>query len=540
MGSIKNFSKIGEFYSGNKARLLLVLLIPLVLLAPYIAGSLFSGDTFFTGYLMNAHDQNIYYSFMKQAQDGHIRFLNLSCDIPHEREYIHTLFLLLGGISGLLNLPLWLVYLVSKYIFSVLFGFAAWAMLKKVVSGGWITTGLLAVMLGSGFGMFGKIYSFISGIEVSGEAMSSFPGDLWMPEMTVWNSINYTPLFIWSYLLIVLIYGGIYLGEKKESFKPFLVSAGSVFLIGLSHSYDLVPIAFISFALFLLFRFFKSWPFKQRVFWGYSAYGVLFLATLLYQYYVLKTNAGFSLWAEKNVNLPPNFIVILMGFGLLSLGYVECILRVFKFKQMSLELKFMAIWLLLQTALMYSPFAFSRRFILGISVPLAVFFVLFLKRLANTKLPPKISYTLCGLLLCITFLTPAYQVAANFGKVVIRDSRFFYSQEAYSAYSYISNNLTEEDILLSGIKESNRALRFSSAPVSAGSTQQTPEDVRNKVEVLFSQAGGELDNFVQNRGISHILCNKSEHKAFLNKNLGFLSKNEVVFENNLYIVYEVM
>ncbi|WP_077539367.1 hypothetical protein [Sedimentisphaera cyanobacteriorum] len=533
------FSKITEFYSSHKGRLLIILLIPLVLLAPYIAGYLFSGSTFFTGYLMNSHDQNIYYSFMKQAQEGHIRFLNLCCDIPHEREYIHTLFLFLGGVSGLLYLPLGFVYLVSKYVFAVLFGFAAWEMLKKVLTGSWLTTGLLALMLGSGFGLFGKIYSFISGVEVSGETMSSFPGDLWMPEMTIWNSINYTPLFIWSYLLIVLIYGGIYFGEKRESFKPFLLSAISVFLIGLSHSYDLVPIAFISFSLFLLFRICKAWRFRMRVFWGYFTYGVLFLASLIYQYYVLKTNSGFSLWAEKNVNLPPNFLVILAGFGLLSLGYIECIVRLPKFKQMGIELKFLSIWLLLQTALMYSPFDFSRRFILGICVPLAVFFVLFLKRLAKTKLPPKLTYPLCGLLLCITFLTPAYQVAANFGKVYIKDARFFYTQDAFEAYSFISENLTEDDVLLSGIKESNRALRFSSAPVVAGSTQQTPEAVRRETEILFSEAREGLKDFARQRAVTHILVNKNEQGRFISVNENFLDNSETLFENDSYIFCEI-
>ena len=530
------------FFASGKMQILLILLIPIFILMPYIAGYVFQGEDYFTGYMMNSHDQNIYFSFMKQAEDGHSLFLNLSSDIPHKRQYLHTLFLLTGATSRVLHLPLWLVYLVSAYIFSVVFGFLMLKIMQKFLSKGWATTGLMILLLGSGFGLFGKIYGFVSGIEITVQNMTKFPCDLWMPSLTVWNSINYTPLFIWSYLLIIVTYVGIWQGEKKESFFPFVFSGVAAALIALSHSYDLVPLGFVSLLILVLYRVQTKRIFPIKVFLGYSFYAIFMIGATAYQYYVLKTNPGFSIWAEKNVNLSPNFLVILAGYGLLSLGYVECLLQLRSYKKISLEIKFLGWWLLLQTSMLYSPFPFSRRFALGIFVPLAIFFVLFLKRIM-TK-PSMLNFSVCTMLVLATFLTPVYQVAANLAKVAQKDARFFYTQDKLKAFESLDNGLTQTDVILADLDSSNSILRFTPAALCAGSTQQTPEQTIKQVDAIYS---GQTDadsldivDFFKEHNVSYIFVDRVNNADFLEKFATYLTTHKVHFENDGYIVYNVI
>jgi len=523
---------------------------------------------------MNPHDQNIYFGFMKQAHDGYWAFLNLPSNIIHSRQYIHTLFLLQGMFARFTGVPLVYIHLFSSYIFAVLFGFVIRSLCCRLHKDGLFTSLVLAVMLfGSGFGVFGKIYSSVFHHEITVKNMSAFPGDLWMPEMTVWNSICYTPLFIWSYLLIILIYGGIWLGELRKSFFPFLVAAVAVFLIALSHSYDLVPLGFLSLILLILFRIKKQkiW-FKLPVFCGYCLYAVFFLGAMGYQYYVLKNNPGFSVWAAKNVNLSPDFTVILMGFGVISLGYLELILRFItwlrKYRQTnntvlssdidimneaslspslsesneldgepSLMIRFMGFWLIVQTLMLYSPFPFARRFILAIFIPLVIFFIFFIKRILERK--TRIAVTIATCLIIVSFFTPLYQLLANSVKVIKADSRFFYSRNQLAAYSSMNKGMDSSDVVFASFPESNRLLRFSPAAMIAGSTQQCSEEIQKDVRALFSAKNISLLPFLQKNRVSYIFLNKKNDKIFSEKYRIFLNTLSPVFENSNYIVYKL-
>jgi len=543
---------------------ILIFTIPAIILFPFLLGNILHSKLYFTGYLMNAHDQNIYFGFMKQAKDGYLCFLNLPSNIIHPRQYIHTLFLLQGFLSRITNIPLVYVHLLSSYSFAVLFGLTIRVIALKIFQNNIFTSITIAVtMFGSGFGIFGKIYSSIANHEMTVKNMSSFPGDLWMPEMTVWNSICYTPLFIWSYLLIILVYAGIWVGEVKKTFLPFIISATAVFLIALSHSYDLVPLGVISLLLLILFRIYKrQWLIELPIFLGYCVYAILFLGAMGYQYYVLTTNAGFTVWASKNVNLAPNFIVILMGFGVLSLGYIECFIRLFndiKNKNYHIRIskqdltntipfdknpllvdlltRFICFWLIIQTLMLYSPFPFARRFILAICIPLVICFILFIKRITLKK--NHINILLAIALVALTFLTPLYQLLANTVKVVKADKRFYYSPEQLTAYSFMNKGLNSNDVVFATFHESNNLLRFSPAAMLVGSTQQSSEEIQKDVNSLFAGSDLPLVTFLQKNRVSYIFLDKKNDKLFIKKHSAFLKTLSPIFKNNNYIIYAI-
>jgi hypothetical protein len=428
---------------------------------------------------------------------------------------------------------------------------------EKIFKNPIFTTLTIAVtMFGSGLGVFGKIYSTIRHSAMNVKNMSAYPGDLWMPEMTVWNSICYTPLFIWSYLLILLVYGGIWAGEEKKRFTPFLISSGAIFLIALSHSYDLVPLGFISLLLLVLFRIYKKrWSIELPVFIGYTLYAISLLGSTGYQYYVLKTNPGFAVWASKNINLSPDFIVILMGYGVLSLGYLEGFLYLggilkerhfFEFKSeddssserslVDLMMRFLCLWLIIQTLMLYSPFPFARRFVLGIFVPLVIFFIFFIKRI--TAKGGRVHIITAGVLIVMTFITPAYQVLANTVKVIKGDSRFFYTSEQVDAYSSMDKGLDSSDVVFAAFHESNKLLRFSPAAMLVGSTQQSSEDVQRNVKSLFEcRDDVALIPFLNSNRVSYIFLNKKNDAEFIKKYADLLSGLPVRKENHDFIIY---
>jgi hypothetical protein len=518
----------------------LCIVLPLPLVLPLFAGLVFSGGHYFAACFENLHDQNIYFSFIRQARDGFIFFINAPCHIPHEHEYVNFTLLIVGILSRFTGMSMELSYILTGYFFSVAVCLSLCYLFGQIIKDKRLSLlGVFVAWSGGGFGLFFKIFAALSGFSIDEKNMTSMSGDLWMPEMTIWHSAAYSPLFISSYLMIMLVYGGIWVAEKKDAFWPLALSAISAFYLALSHSYDIIPLGMISVFIFVLFRVEKkSLLPSPRLLAGYLLFVFGLLGGTLYQYYVLKHNPGFSLWAAQNINKSPAFHMILAGFGVLSLGYVEAFIMMFKDgKKIDIPMKILIFWLFFQTALLYSPFPFARRFILGIIVPLALLFVFFVARLwmRGGRLP-----RLCALaLLALLPLTFLYQSAANVGKLVKRDPRYFYGREAVEAYRSLSQ-LGEDDIVMGSLHESNRLMRFCPARMICASTQQSAAGMREAVEQIF--AGDktlQVQNFISNNGVSYIFLDKNVQGGFIEASAEFLSRQEVVFENNSFIIYNI-
>jgi hypothetical protein len=514
----------------------LILGLPAITILPSLLG-LFRGGAYFSGCLENIHDQNIYFSFISQAKDGFLFFINAPCSIVHEREYANFTFLAIGWFSRISGLSMEFSYVLFSYLFgvSVCFCLAGLflGLIKDQIAA---AAGLCAAWMGAGFGVIYKIAFMAQGLSIDKVNMTSVSGDLWMPEMTIWHSAIYSPLFISSYLMIILIYGGIWLAEKREGILPLAVSAAAVFFLALSHSYDIVPVGMISFALMVMFRIEKKVLWKPRVFAGYMLFAAGLLAGTAYQYYVLKHNPGFSIWADQNVNKSPPFHIILAGFGFLSLGFIElALLMAFERKKMDLAFRFLGFWLVFQTLLLYSPFPFSRRFILGIIIPLSFFFILFLMRLWKKSPASRI---IAVALFIGTFPTFIYQEAANAGKALSRDQRYFFIGDRISAYRAMSP-LGFRDVIMGSLEESNCLLRFTRAQMACASQQQSSPGAKEALGKILDGDSSGLEEFIRKNRITYIFLDRKAQAVFISANRAFLSSQNVFYENDGYIVYKV-
>ncbi len=518
---------------------LLAIALPLPIIIVLAAG-LFARNHYFTGCLENIHDQNIYFSFIRQARDGFFFFINAPCHIPHDREYLNFTFLIIGMVSRFSGLSMEASYILSSYVFSVAVCLCLCLLFTGIFENRKVAlTGLCIAWLGAGFGVFYKVFGMITGTAIDKANMTSASGDLWMPEMTVWHSAGYSPLFISSYLMLLLAYGGIWVAESREKFWPLVISSAAIFYLALSHSYDIIPAAMISFFMFALFRFEKKKLLPPPpILAGYVLFAVGLIGGTLYQYHVLKTNPGFLAWAAQNVNRSPGFHMILAGFGVLSLGYIEILLMIFvDRKKLDIPAKILGFWLVFQTILLYSPFPFSRRFILGIIIPLAVFFTFFLIRLWRRGIPSKICATILLLAVPLTFV---YQTAANAGKFAARDSRYFYGKSATEAYSAMSS-LKQNDVVMGSLEESNCIMRFCPAQMACASTQQSAPGMRESIENIFSGNIGakDMDAFMKNNRITCLFLNKKAQSVFISAVPDFLLRKNLFFENDGYIIYRV-
>jgi hypothetical protein len=526
----KSYGKSGYLW------ILLILGLPAITILPLLLG-LIRGGAYFSGCLENIHDQNIYFSFISQARDGFLLFINAPCSIAHEREYVNFTFLAIGWFSRLSGLPMELSYVLFSYFFGVAVCFCLAGLFLGLIKNQIAAAlGLCAAWMGAGFGVLYKIAFMAKGVSIDKVNMTSVSGDLWMPEMTIWHSALYSPLFISSYLMVILAYGGIWFAEKRERMFPLAVSAAAVFYLALSHTYDIVPVAMISFALMLMFRIEKKKLWKPRLLAGYLLFVVGLLGGTAYQYYVLKHNPGFSIWADQNVNKSPPFHIILAGFGFLSLGFAElALLLAYERRKMDLALKFLGFWLVFQTLLLYSPFPFSRRFILGIIIPLSFFFILFLMRLWKKGTAARIIAVALFLGTLPTFI---YQELANAGKAVSRDQRYFFAGDRSSAYKAMAP-LAPRDVIMGSLEESNCILRFTRAQMACASQQQSSPGAKEALAKILAGDSSGLDGYLRKNRITHIFLDKKAQALFISSNRSFLDSQNVFYENGGYIVYKV-
>ncbi len=538
LSPLRSLPFIGRWLSSKYLCIILILLLPLIILAPFLYGY-WLDPKLFTGFLVQMSDQNIYFGFMNQALDGNLRFVNLPCHILHEREYINTLYLVIGLVSRWTGWPLDVTYFLSKYLFSVCFGISFLVLLKMLGAAiEEINAGILVCLWGGGFGAFGKLVAWINGYsdeQLSQLDLHYYPVDLWLHMINPWRATFYTPVYIWSYWLVLTTYLGLLLGEIKKKVIPFLVSSLSIGFLMLSHSYDAVPIFCLSIVIFILFRMEEKEKISKKVIYGYATFLGSYFMTFSYQFYVLHFNPGFSLWREQNVNLSPDPIRIFLGFGVMSLGFFEMLLRMKTLKSLSLLGKFLSFWLILQTLLLYSPIPFNRMLILGIFIPLSIFFIAFLCRLTAKGYQK----TAVGLLL-LCFVSPVAQNLYSFYKVHGKSPLYFYTPLELEAYSSLNGNrLCQEDVVLSSMEYSNRLLRFCRGSMIFAAAQQSAPKMKERVKKIFYGCEKNLQGFLKENRVSYIFLNKAEHEIFIDTYQNELSAMEIYFENAEYMIYRI-
>lgn len=226
----------------------------------------------------------------------------------------------------------------------------------------------LAVVLflaGSGLGPFYGMFAQPPA-EVGGRY--DWPLDLWVAESNAFLSMTYSPNFIASLLLLLLSAFLLYHAYISEKVRYAVVAGAASLLLFQFHPYHVATLYAVG-AAHLLFRI-RSKGMERATVISYIVYVGISIPSIAYHYLVTYGDTADGAWfSAADAMLTPSLPYVLLGYGIIvPLAIVGFIAG----RGERGARGFLAIWAVVQFALLYSPLMFQRRLTEGLQFPLTL------------------------------------------------------------------------------------------------------------------------------------------------------------------------
>lgn len=321
-----------------------------------------TSDLRFRGIYFDEQDYAVHIATMQSGIQGEWAYRLRFTTEPHRPAYLRMFYIVLGHVSGWLRMdPEW-AYHLARWIFGYAALFALYGLFCRVFPDRfWARLAFLFAALGAGLGWIQLIMGWIPG-EYS-------PVDFWLIDAYVLFSLSLFPHFAF---VTALMCGAISLWLEYLA-SPRWRTAGWIALSAVT--VQLVnPIAFVLVDVAMVGATLTSWWSNRRVRPG-DALALLALAAvqiplLAYNFTILSRDPIWSQFTLQNATLSPGLSYYVWGFALF---WPPALLGTWTFlKGRSPALGAALLWVIAAFALAYAPFNIQRRFLHGITIPLAI------------------------------------------------------------------------------------------------------------------------------------------------------------------------
>ncbi|MCH7492342.1 hypothetical protein IID19_01980 [Patescibacteria group bacterium] len=461
------------FKSITKKEWLLVFLVALLVImltaAPFLYGYFTRpADSVFTGlHHLAPGDTNVFLSMIEQVKQGNNVFLNLYTSEPQSRILTNPLWLSVGWLAKIFNMPNLLALQVARSIWIVIFIFVLYLFLaylfRDVNKRKWV---LFLVLFSSGLGVFFNPFLF----DVNN--IYEHPTDIWVTESITFLTLLHSPHVIASLTLIILIFLLMLLAFDTDKLR-FSIGAGmAAFFLLWFHPFN-GPTIYVTLGVYLLVIFIRQRKVSWRYIRHYLILSIIPLPIVVYLYLLSQLDWVIRNWAAQNILSSPSVWMYLIGYGfifvLASLGLWVSI------KRFDSKKTFIVIWAMVTSILIYMPVSFQRRMSEGWHIPLSILAflgILFLfDRLGNNKTKKLV---LVMALLIFLPLTNIQIIGQDFYLFQSKKSLPYYlHEEEVAAMHWLRDNSGIEEVVFSSFYIGNYIPAYSGRIVWIGHGPQT-------------------------------------------------------------------
>lgn len=342
------------------ASLLVVFLSSLPLILGY---ALQTPEQRFVGTMYDRQDYSIHLAMMNYGVAGGWDYQFRFTTEPHTATYLKTFYVLLGHLSGWTGISVGAVFQMARILLGLLACLSIYRLLTRILpSVNQRRLAFILATLGAGFGWLQTPLALLPDPEI-------WPIDIWLIDAYIFFSIAIFPHF--SALIIALMIALTafldYL-QHPDWRKIVIVAACALF----AQMVNPIVFALADFAMAGAFVF-SCWQ-KRRFDWS-SAFALGLLAViqvplLLYSWNLLTRDPSWAVFSGQNSTPTPPPIYTLLGFGLLWPFAIVGAISAFRKPDAGRGLALF--WVGAAVTLAYAPVEFQRRFLLAITVPLAV------------------------------------------------------------------------------------------------------------------------------------------------------------------------
>jgi hypothetical protein len=459
----------------SQKEILLFALISTLIMAwssiPNWAGYLAQNDrSAFGGTYFDAADYAVHIAMMQAGMQGAWGYNLRFTTEPHQTAYIRMFYIVLGQINRLLHASPAFGYQIARWLFGYTALLSIYTLTKCSFDrdgSRWQWLAFSLAVLGSGLGWLQTIFGWNSGLIT--------PIDFWLIDGYVLFSLSIFPHFAFTLTLMCLAYT-VYLAYLQNGGR---LRIAAVILAALLVQF-VNPVAFIVIDIAIATATLVDWSKRDRLRRSrWDTLAVIALAQiplLIYNFYILRQDPIWSQFTAQNETLSPPAIYYLWGFGLF--WPFALIGSIHAFRQSSTILLSSLAWIVGAFALAYSPFPIQRRFLLGITIPLALLaarglldcfqFISHRNIWLSRRIP---SLTLiAGLLFSFT---PMVFSLAEAHYMLSRPRDYFYPRGLDLAFKWIAGNTHPADFVLTAVRTGQLVAQISGRKVFLGHEMET-------------------------------------------------------------------
>lgn len=553
---------------------LLILIIVIITTLPYLYAHLgATKNKIYNGmHILTPGDIYVYFSYLEQTAQGNYLFKNLfTSEITMP---VFNIFWLAVGLFGkILNLnriitfQLARIFLIPFCIISLYFLISYFFNSKQLRK---IT--LAVLIFSSGFGALASLFlpSYISN-----QTLFYWPMDLWTPEYNLFLTLYYSPHLIASLTLIILIFL-FFLKAIEENRYKYSILAGICGLILIQfHPFHLPTIilvpAFYVLAKLALKKIALKGVERQmgcstpnhstpnhkincRDIKHLSIFYAIITPSVLYYVWLMTFDWATNLKAFQNICYTPRFFTVLISYGgLIVFGFIGILLSLKYFinKKYSIsgnKLLFLIIWAITQFTLIFMPFRFQRRLTEGLQIPLVfltIIAVAYLKeKLKNS--PLNIFLNKFSLIIIFIFgftLSNCFVLKTDIEYFAEKNKLFYFDKKQIESYEFLKNEISDEDVILSGIINGNAIPGVAGKKVYFGhaNVETLYYDLKLAYLKWFFKDNANDEkkiNFLRQNNIKYIYYSQCEKEL---GNFQPAEKNylEQIYSNEFAVIYKV-
>lgn len=437
------------------------------------------------------HDQNMYFSYIRQGAEGAWLFVDRLTHVEHRPALLNVQWLAVGRIASWID-SLDGAYAVWRIVGGLMLVLAFWWLARVAgLNPFQQRLALVLCVFGGGFGWFFLALEKSGAIEPMPMAMFDI-SEAWHP----FSHIFFNPHLSVSHGFSLMFLAAFALGEQTGALKWYVIAAAVAALHGLTRPYDLILISG-ALPLFILLEWIitRTWSWRQT---ALRCVPLIVTAPVIVYYAALfQLHPVFKFWASQGVVKPFGVFWHLFGLGIAFLLFLTRLCLVRRFPLKSSTERLLVIWVASVLFLFHGHklplFGFMPYTpVFGMTLP-SVMLILGAPLFDEswTRGGHRAArIALLATLVVVSSLGSAVWVA----KVVRNLARLpehYVPPAEYATYEWLGRNAGKRDVLLSTLYSGNRMAKYVSMRFVLGHLSVTPHinEISAKVDRFYK---GEL------------------------------------------------
>jgi len=435
----------------------------------------------FIGQVAVIEDVNGYFSYIRQAAEGHWLFRNAMTHMQHEPVFVNVEWLAVGWGMALFGWSTRAAFEAWRIAgaFTILIAFAALALVTLPTRRERIIA-LLMFAFGGGFGWFMYLLSLGGLMDINSNLDITNPAFDLSTAPHPFGQIVKNPHFALPHGTFLVFVACYLMGEKTGKRSWYGWSAAAVILHGLIRCYDLISLFAILPAFIVVEAFVtRRWDWERTI-----NRAIPFAATglsLVYYVYIFKFHPVFKYVPGQGAQPFVPFLWHALAFGLSGL---LCVWRICRFRRYplatSLE-RFLLVWLVVLMAVYHSNKVFGfMAFSPQLGVPLVAPMILLgvvVFRGASAKSVPQLRSSWVAIVACFLIVnalsTPLYLIRT--GEAAASDDRNYIRNGDLEAIAWLQPRVHETDVIVSNYPIGTKIAQLLTATVLLGHWAFTPQ-----------------------------------------------------------------